>query len=212
MDGATGATGAQGPPGTDGVDGAVGPAGVDGVDGVDGVTGPQGPVGPSGTYTGFFIISAEGITTISGIPFTPSQVTFVAHANIESLNIDTDSGTGNNDRGINNSHGTMNGFVNNVGATLVQQVIFIGAHGNSINDISRYASSGNCIGVRYGDQNGSSLGKIEGAFNGFTADGFTINVNYTNGIITVNNTNPLIDVQPGDINNEALLVLYTAYE
>ena len=163
-------------------------------------------------YTGSFIISAEGTTTVTGIPFTPSQVTFVANANIESLDIDSDNGTGNNDRGIDNSFGTMNGFARNIDGTLVQQVMYTGGHGNSINDISRYASSTNCIGVRYGDQNGSSLGKIEGALSTFTADGFSITVNYTDGVITVNNGNTLVDVQPTDVNNEALLVLYTAYK
>lgn len=162
-------------------------------------------------YTGSFIISAEGTTTVTGIPFRPSQVTFVANANVESINIDSDNATGNNDRGIANSFGTMNGFARNNGTSITQQITYSGGHGNSINDISRYASDSNCIGVRYGDQNGSSLGKIEGALTSFTADGFVINVNYTDGVITVNNGNALLDVQPDDINGEALLVLYTAY-
>ncbi len=168
-------------------------------------------LGPT-VYTGTFIISAEGMVTVSGIPFQPSQVTFVANANVESLNIDSDNGIGNNDRGIDNSYGTMNGFVRNIGGTLVQQAIFVGGHGNSINDISRYASSSNCIGVRYGDQNGSSLGKIEAAFDSFTTDGFELTVEYTDGVITVNSGNALTDVQPDDVNNEALLVLFTAYK
>lgn len=168
-------------------------------------------LGPT-VYTGRFIISAEGTVTVTGIPFEPSQVTFVANANVESLNIDSDNATGNNDRGIDNSYGTMNGFVRNIGGTLVQQAMYSGGHGNSINDISRYASSNNCIGIRYGDQNGSSLGKIEAAFGAFTTDGFTLNVNYTDGVITVNNGNALLDVQPEDINNEALLVIFTAYK
>ncbi|MGB6269457.1 MAG: hypothetical protein WBF67_10660 [Olleya sp.] len=163
-------------------------------------------------FTGTFIISAEGVTTVTGIPFEPSQVTFVANANVESLNIDSDNGTGDNDRGIDNSFGTMNGFARNINGTLTQQAIFIGGSGNSINDISRYASSSNCIGVRYGDQNGSSLGKIEGAFSGITSDGFNITVNYTDGVVNVNNGNPLVDVKPTDVNNESLLVIFTAYK
>lgn len=168
-------------------------------------------LGPT-VYTGTFIISAEGAVTVTGIPFEPSQVTFVANANVESLNIDSDNATGNNDRGIDNSFGTMNGFARNIGGTLVQQAMYSGGHGNSINDISRYASSSNCIGVRYGDQNGSSLGKIEAAFGAFTTDGFTLNAEYTDGVITVNSANALIDVQPDDVNNEALLVIFTAYK
>ncbi|WP_282069309.1 hypothetical protein [Olleya namhaensis] len=168
-------------------------------------------LGPT-VYTGTFIISAEGTTTVTGIPFQPSQVTFVANANVESLDIDSDNAVGDNARGISNSFGTMNGFARNTNGTLVQQSMYSGGHGNSINDNSRYASSSNCIGVRYGDQNGSSLGKIEGAFNAFTPDGFTIAVNYTNGVITVNSTTATVNVQPGDVNNESLLVMYTAYK
>lgn len=168
-------------------------------------------LGPT-VYTGTFIISAEGTLTVTGIPFEPSLVTFVANANVESLNIDSDNGVGNNDRGINNSFGTMNGFARNTDATLVQQSMYSGGHGNSINDNSRYASSSNCIGVRYGDQNGSSLGKIEGAFGAFTADGFTITVDYTDGVVTTNSSNPLLNVQPSDVNSEALLVIFTAYK
>lgn len=163
-------------------------------------------------FTGSFIISGDGPVTITGIPFRPSQITFMANANVEDFNIDSDNGTGNNDRGIANSFGTMNGFARDTGGTIVQQVMYSGSHGNSVNDISRYASNSNCIGIRYGDQNGSSLGKIEAVFNTFTADGFSLNVNYTDGVITVNNTNPLLNVQPDDIDSEALLVLYTAYK
>ena len=164
-------------------------------------------------YLGSFVISGEGLFTETGIPFQPSQVTFVANANVEDINLDDDNGTGVNDRGIANSFGNMNGFVRNISGTLVQQVIFGGGHANSINDISKYSSDSYCIGIRYGDQNGNSLGRIEGALTNFTSDGFSINVNYTDGVITVNNaTNPLVDVQPEDINDESILVLYTAYK
>lgn len=168
-------------------------------------------LGPT-VYNGFFTISSAGNVVVTGVPFQPSEVTFVAHANVESLNLDSDNGTGNNDRGIDNSFGTMNGFVRDDSGTITQQVIYVGGHGNSINDISRYASSSNCIGVRYGDQNGADLGKIIASFGAFTADGFTLNVTYTNGTITVNNGNALVDVQPTDILNEGLVVLFTAYK
>lgn len=161
-------------------------------------------------YTGWFIISGEGVVTVSDIPFTPSQVTFSAAANVESRDIDSDNGVGDNDRGIDNSFGSMKGFARDDDGTITQQAMYSGGHGNSINDISRYASSSNCIGIRYGDQNGSSLGKIEAAFDAFTADGFSLIVNYTDGVITANNANALIDIQPGDVNNEALLVIFTA--
>lgn len=168
-------------------------------------------VGPT-VYNSFFIISSSGNKVVSGLPFQPSQVTFVTHANIESLNIDADNGTGNNDRGIDNSFGTMNGFARDDSGTITQQVIYAGGHGNSINDISRYASSSHCIGVRYGDQNGADLGKITASLSSFNPSGFTLNVTYINGTITVNSGNTLLNVQPTDILNESLVVLYTAYK
>ena len=150
---------------------------------------------PCKSYTTAFIINASGAKIITGIPFQPSQITFVAHANIESLNIDADNGVGDNNSGINNSYGSMNGFVRNDGATNTQQVIYVGGSGNSINDISRYASSTNCIGVRYGNQNGNSLGRITASLTTFDANGFTLNVNRTAGAQTEN-----------------LVVLFTAYK
>lgn len=172
----------------------------------------------SNVYTGFFIVSnTNPVATISNIPFQPSQVTLVAHANVESLDLNSD-GNGqdnlnNNIRGINNSYGTMNGFarLNNDGS-ITQQVIYIGGHANSINDISRFSSSSNCLGLRYGDQNGRNLGVITGSLTSFTANGFTINVTYTNGVVTSISTNPTLNVQPTDVQNEDVVVLYTAYK
>ncbi len=164
-------------------------------------------------YNGFFIIAESGVTTVTSIPFQPSQVSFVAHANVESIDLNVDNGVGNNTRGINNSFGTMNGFARlNNDNTITQQVIYVGGHGNSINDISRFASSSNCLGIRYGDQNGSNLGVIGGSLTAFTPDGFTINATYTNGVITVNSANPVLNVQPTDVQNEDVVVLFTAYK
>ncbi len=167
-------------------------------------------------YTGFFIITTPGTAQVIDVPFQPSQVTFVAHANVEALDLNTDSnGAGNaqnNTRGINNAFGTMNGFARaNTDGSITQQVIYIGSHGNSINDISRFSSSSNCIGIRYGNQNGVNLGVIRGAFAGFTANGFEIDVTYVNGSVTVNSTNPVLRVQPDDVQNEDVVVLFTAY-
>ena len=166
----------------------------------------------SNVYVGAFQINRAGTITVNNIPFRASQITFTANTNVETSNVDSDNGTGNNDRGIANSFGTMNGFARrNIDNSISQQSIYSGGHGSSINDISRYASSSNCIGMRYGNQNGSLLGKIEASLSAFTIDGFTLNVVYTNGEITVNNNNTLVDVQPTDINTEGLLVLFTAY-
>ncbi len=183
-------------------------------------TGTNGGVylGPT-VYTGSFIINAPGGTTattfnqaIPGLPFQPSQITFVAHANIQSFDIDSDSGSGNNDRGIPNSFGTMNGFARNDGAITAQNTIYVGGHGNSINDISRYSSNRNCIGLRYGDQNGNDLGKITASLNSFDTNGFTLSISYSLGTITNIVANPILNVQPTDILSESLVVLYTAYK
>lgn len=127
-------------------------------------------------YMGAFIISATGPQTINGIPFQPSQISFVAHANVESLNLNSDNAVGNNNTGIANSFGTGNGFARDNAGSITQQTIYVGGSGNSINDISRYASSAHCIGIRYGNQNGNSLGLTTAVLSSFNVDGFTINV------------------------------------
>ncbi|WP_281847786.1 hypothetical protein [Olleya namhaensis] len=132
-------------------------------------------LGPT-VYTGSFIITATGNQAITGLPFEPSSITFVAHANVETLNLDSDNGVGNNNTGLANSYGTMNGFARNDSGTTTQQVIYVGGSGNSINDISRYASSSNCIGLRYGNQNGDALGRTLASLSSFDTTGFTINV------------------------------------
>lgn len=157
-------------------------------------------------YVGALQISSAGAINVTGIPFSPSSVTFKAHANVETFNLDSDNLI-NNDRGIRNTYGSMDGFARNDGGSIIQQVIYVGGSGNSINDISRFASSSHAIGLRYGDQNGDSLGKITGAVTHFTADGFQLAVTYTNGVITNIGNN----VRPTDINTEEIIVLYTAY-
>ena len=127
-------------------------------------------------YVGVFQITGTGNKVITGLPFKPSQITFVANANVEDFNLDSDNGIKDNDTTIANSFGTMNGFARNNNGTNVQQVIYVGGSGNSINDISRFASNSNCIGLRYSNQNGLSLGNTIGEIGTFDTSGFTINV------------------------------------
>jgi len=145
----------------------------------------------SEVYLGFLIINRTGNINVTGLPFRPSQVSFAAHANIESLNIDSDNGSGNNFNGIPNAFGTMNGFAREANGDITQQVIYVGGNGTSINDISRYASSSQCIGIRYSNQNGDKIGLTSASLNAFTTDGFTINVSS---------------------NADNLVVLYQAYQ
>ena len=178
----------------------------------------------SNVYVGAFQISSAGTVTVNNIPFRPSQIIFKANANIESENIDTNNGTDDgdqpgapnfnqNERGIANSFGVMNGFARRNNNNLIsQQAIFIGGTGNSIDNISRYASNKNCIGVRFGNQKGRSLGKIEASLTSFNSDGFELSVVYTNGVVSENNNDPSRPVRPTDVINEGLLVLFTAYK
>ena len=137
-------------------------------------------------YSGFFLISATGNVTVTGIPFQPRNITFIAHANVEALNLNADNGIRNNERGIANSFASANGFARDDSGTIVQQTIAIGAHGNSINDISRYASSAHCIGMRYGNQNGDLLGVTSALLTAFTPDGFTVNVDsFADGLVVL---------------------------
>lgn len=183
-----------------------------------GVTnGWQRGIGEMSVYSGSFqITSADDGNTIdiTGIPFEPSNITFVAHANVETFGLDNDNQTINNDRGIRNSFGTMHGFARNISGTTTQNVIYVGANGNSINDISRYSSNTRAIGIRYGDQNGNLLGRILGIVSNFNNDGFSIDITYEDGsqTNTTYTTNTSAHVLPADIDDESLIVLYTAYK
>ena len=162
-------------------------------------------------YVGSFIISSAGAQSITGLPFKPSSITFTAHSNIEATDIDNDNGVGNNTRGLQNSFGNMTGFARDNGASITQQVIYSGGHGNSINDITRYASSSNCIGMRFSHQNGDDLGKITASLTSFDADGFTINSAYANGTLNEPNANPILNIVPTEVLGESIVVIYTAY-
>ena len=147
-------------------------------------------------YLGSFRITSTGSMDIDDIPFEPSQISFVAHANIENNNISADNNVGNNNNGKDNTFGTANGFAReNTNGSITQQTIFIGGNGASINDITRYSSTNNCIGIRYANNNGDFLGLLSARVTSFNSDGFTLNVARSNSL-----------------GNESLVVLYTAYK
>ena len=143
-------------------------------------------MGQKTTYTGTFRISGSGTLSVSGIPFQPTSVSFVAYANVEDFNIDSDNGTRNNETGLPNAYGSMKGFARDDNGSITEQVIFNGGSGNSINDISRYASDSHSIGVRYANQNGDKLGLTTATVTAFTATGFTLNTdNYADGVVVI---------------------------
>lgn len=128
------------------------------------------------TYTGHFIITATGEQIITGLPFKPSAITTTAKANIETISIDSDNGVGNNNNGVPNTFGSMNGYARQDGVNIIQQCMFSGGSGASINDISRYSSDANFVGLRYANNNGDSVGKTTANLTSFEDDGFKINV------------------------------------
>ncbi|MEO9478863.1 MAG: hypothetical protein ABJO28_17940 [Maribacter dokdonensis] len=143
-------------------------------------------MGQKTTYTGTFRISGSGTLSVSGIPFQPTSVSFVAYANVEDFNIDSDNGTRNNETGLPNAYGSMKGFARDDNGSITEQVIFNGGSGNSINDISRYASDSHSIGVRYANQNGDKLGLTSATVTAFTSTGFTLNTdNYADGVVVI---------------------------
>lgn len=113
---------------------------------------------------------------VNDVPFKPSRIEFVAYANVDVLNLNDDNSTGQNNNGTKeNSFGYMTGYAQlNADGTIAQQVISGGGSGNSINDISRYASSSFCVGIRYGNQNGDQVGLTTAELVSFDDNGFTI--------------------------------------
>lgn len=138
------------------------------------------------TYAGTFRITGTGAITITGIPFQPTSITFSAYANVEDYNLDADNGTINNETGLPNAYGSMSGFARDDDGSVAEQVIYNGGSGNSINDISRYASSTHCIGLRYSNQNGDNLGLTTATVTSFNADGFSLNAdNFADGVVVI---------------------------
>ncbi|MDC1162346.1 hypothetical protein OAT18_02770 [Tenacibaculum sp.] len=183
-------------------------------------TGANGGVylGPT-VYTGSFTINAPGGTAtttfnqdIIGLPFQPSQITFVAHPNIRDLNTDGNNGDTNNTNRLDNTYGTMNGFIRNFGGTTTESVIFIGGSGTSINNISRFSSNTNCIGIRYTNQNGQNMGKITASLGMFLTNGFDLDITYSLGTSTDGGGGAGRIDRNNDIMDENLVVFYTAYK
>ncbi|WP_371567165.1 hypothetical protein [Flavobacterium frigidarium] len=169
-------------------------------------------LGPT-TYTGYFIISPPTTTGVSisetqlvdDLPFEPSQITFTARANVESESINASETILPND--INSSYGTSYGFARkNSDDSFLQQFGYSGGAGSSTlsNVISRYAIPGHCLGIRYSSSDGESLGTINAKVLDFNSLGFTLEVNYSQGV-------DITSVDRNQVFNESLLVLYTAY-
>lgn len=137
-------------------------------------------------YIGKFRITASGNTTIVGLPFEPKSIKFKAYANVEDYNLNSDNGVGNNNNGLQNYFGYMQGYAKQDSGTIEQQVIAGGASASSLNDHSRYASDTKCISIRYANNNGDYLGLTSASLTSFNIDGFTLNVdNFTDGLVVI---------------------------
>lgn len=127
-------------------------------------------------YTGEVIITSAGVLSITDVPFPPKNVRFTMYANTDALTLNVDNGVGNGNGSLNNSFGYMRGYAQELSGVIDQQVICGGGSGNSINDISLFASPLHCVGLRYGGQNGGDLGTTSAILTSFTGDGFELNV------------------------------------
>ncbi len=137
-------------------------------------------------HTGKFRITGSGSLSISGLPFQPETIRFETYANIEDYTLNSDNGVGNGVRTYQNYFGYSYGYAKNEGGSILQQVVHGGASAASLNNHSRYASSTRCIGMRYADQDGVSLGLTTASLTSFNADGFTLNVdNFTDGLVVI---------------------------
>ena len=124
-------------------------------------------------FVGKAIITKAGNLIINSLPFKPKRITFTAYANIETYILDAAGSSANNK---DNAFSSMKGYANDNGITIEQQVINGGGSGESINNISRYASSSHCIGMRYANQNGGKLGLTTASVSTFNTNGFTLDV------------------------------------
>ncbi|MBQ0768100.1 MAG: hypothetical protein KBT58_02340 [Bizionia sp.] len=137
-------------------------------------------------YIGKFKITSTGNIVIAGLPFKPKSIEFKAYANVESYDLNSDNGVGDNIGNFQNYFGYMQGYAKQGSETIEQQVIAGGASANSVNDHSRYASSTKCIGIRYANQNGNSLGVTSAELTSLNADGFTLNVDsFVDGLVVI---------------------------
>ncbi len=159
-------------------------------------------------YTGSFTITRSSRNNfqlpITGLPFVPSQITFVAHMNVPDLSQNNSNENPSNMASIWNAVGTMHGFVRKNGTSnKVQSVLFSGIHGYNPDDISLFSSNQHCIGLRYTNNQGINVGIIKGSLRSFDSNGnnfgFTIQVEYVRG-------------SNNDVFNQDLEVFYTAYK
>jgi len=137
-------------------------------------------------YMGKFIINSAGSKNIVGIPFKPKRIEFKAYANIDAYDLASNSGVPNNSNSKDDYFGFMTGYAYQNGATIDQQVIQGGGSADSIDDHSRYSSDTNCIGIRYANDGGNSLGLTTASLTSFNTAGFTLNVNdFTDEIVVI---------------------------
>ncbi|WP_298950745.1 hypothetical protein [uncultured Nonlabens sp.] len=164
-------------------------------------------------FFGKFIINARGPLSITGLPFTPASIEFLAVNRVQNYDETYRSGS-NNSNDIRMAGGQTVGYAQAVGAFIDQQVISSGANGSSINNIGTFSSSGHCIAAFFVNNNGEPIhdngtagggsdtesGLISASLQSFDSSGFTLNVD-----------NYLGDSSTGVRTNQ-IVVIYKAYK
>jgi len=128
-------------------------------------------------FVGKFIINSSTDFAITGLPFKPKRIDFKAFANVDTYDLNSDNGVGNNDNTRQNYFGFMTGYANQTGTSIEQQVIQGGASARLIKDHSRYSSGIRCIAFRYANGNGNQLRLTSATLESFNDDGFSIEMN-----------------------------------
>ena len=100
-------------------------------------------------YAGAFTITGSGTHAVTGVGFQPSQLMFYTQS-VGGQNVSA-AGPTNGDTESNYAE-TSIGFAQSDGT---QQVINVGASGDSVNAVSKYSSNSECVALRYAGPNGT---------------------------------------------------------
>jgi len=131
-------------------------------------------VDQQGIEFGTITIAGTGEISLTGFGFSPKRVKFDGAVGVSSD--DEERAAPENSSNEDNVTGTMFGYAANRDGTTAQQVHASVLSGNSVNAIRTYASSTECIGISYSDEDGAEVGQIRATLKSWDSDGFTINV------------------------------------
>lgn len=124
------------------------------------------------TYTGAFVVSSTGTTTITGLGFSPNVIEFRASLPVDAEDLPGKVGdTPADDTGF---AGNMFGFARKSDST--QKAMSTGGSGRSINNVRYGATTTKAIYATYGDQDANEVAQITGTVASWDSDGFSVNI------------------------------------